>query len=305
MSDTKKLSSSAEIMLKKLKKQPWLPAPLLQLAEGVTQTQEQAAEALLSSLPPLPMEHVLSPDSEAHRLGQALLQPEHFPYDSAGALALWHHLLDMASATEGPTATAALAVKAGMTAPEQGMRLAPEEAFAAFVRQDAAFFAQWAERLPEAPAMARFLAQAALTPWLHAATLQLSALAPELEKNVWEHGTCPHCGQLPYMGQLRGKEGARWHVCSFCQLAFRVARLQCPVCLERDNAKLHFFTTAAEPGYEVHVCETCKNYMKLTDLREKESTLSAPALEDLNSLPLDLAARQQGYIRNTLSAWGF
>lgn len=306
MPDTKKLSHTAEIILKKLERRDWLPASLLQLAREVTQLQEQAAEAIIA-LPDalsLPVDHVLSPQSPAHRQGQALLPPEHFPYDAVAAAALWHKLLDVAAATEGPTATAARAVRVSMDDASQP-QLVPEETLAAFVRQDADFFATWAERLPEAPAMARFLAQAALTPWLHAATLQLSALAPELEKAVWEHGTCPHCGQLPYVGQLRGKEGARWHICSFCQLAFRVTRLQCPVCLERDHAKLHFFTTAAEPGYEVHACESCKNYMKLNDLREKESTLCVPPLEDLDSLPLDLAARQQGYVRNTLSAWGF
>lgn len=309
MSHTKKLSSAAAILITKLEKRDWLPAPLLQLAREVTYLQEQAAAALGASLPPLPTEHIVSPDSAEHRQGQALLQPEHFPYDAAAATVLWHSLLDVAAATEGPTAVAARAVRISMNGASMDNtdqpRLLPQDAFAAYVRQDADFFAAWAQRLPEAPAMARFLAQASLTPWLHAATLQLSALAPEQGKKVWEHGTCPHCGQLPYVGQLRGKEGARWHVCSFCQWAFRVTRLQCPVCLERDHQKLHFFTTAAEPGYEVHVCESCKNYMKLTDLREKDSSLCVPPLEDLDSLPLDLAARQQGYVRNTLSAWGF
>lgn len=64
------------------------------------------------------------------------------------------------------------------------------------------------------------------------------------------------------------------------------------------------FTTDSLPFFEVHVCKTCNNYIKLADLREQAEALPA-ALSDLASLPLDMLARQEGYSRPTPSAWGF
>lgn len=283
-----------------LARHPWLPAELLHLAGEVMRLQEHTHRTLDASAPlPLPQEALATP--EAHQQGQALLRAEDFPYDAEAAANLWNHLLELTAGMPGPMGAAAEAVRAAMTQDANG--LDPGAAFAAFTSDNADFFAQWEQRLPAAPAMVRFLAQASLTPWLVDASARL---APWHDASaVWEYGHCPHCGHMPLLGQLRGREGARWHVCSFCQLAYRVPRLQCPVCQEKDVEKLRFFSTDQEADYEVHVCETCKNYLKLHVLKEKDATAAIPPLDDLDSLPLDLMARQQGYIRSTASAWGF
>jgi len=44
--------------------------------------------------------------------------------------------------------------------------------------------------------------------------------------------------------------------------------------------------------------------MKTTDFREVDK-ISIPALNDLESLPLDFVAVKEGYSRGTLSVWGF
>lgn len=273
----------------------WLPPELLRLAGEITRAQRGAEPDMAP--PVIPVDRLA--DAVAHGQGRPLLAPEFFPYDAAGAARLWNTLLELAAAVSGPAGETARAARLRMEARE----IDPAAAFAAYTRGDAVWFAQWEARYPRAPSMIRFLAQSALTPWLEAATRQLAARHDA--DAVWEHGCCPHCGQWPFIGQLRGKEGARWHVCSFCRLAYRAARLQCPVCLEKDAAKLRFFTVDREPGYEAHVCETCKNYIKLLDLKGKNSADALPPLDDLESLPLDLAARQQGYARSTASAWGF
>jgi FdhE protein len=121
---------------------------------------------------------------------------------------------------------------------------------------------------------------------------------------VWEHGHCPYCGSLPYMGELTGRDGQRWHVCSYCCARDRAARLQCPYCGERDENKLRMFSADALPFFEVQVCTACTGYIKLADLRQKSEHLPA-ALNDLASLPLDMLACREGYTRPTLSAWGF
>lgn len=294
-----KESACLKATILRLSRHAWLPPELLHLATEVTRLQLAAAEDLSGAAPlPLPQDAIAAP--EAHCQGKALLDTALFPYDAHAAARMWDALLRLSSDMEGPMGAAAQSVLASMKE-EHGLNA--DAAFTACLSADERFFAQWEQRLPEAPAMARFLAQASLTPWLEAATRQLAQW--HNASSVWEFGVCPHCGSLPFMGQLRGKEGARWHICSFCRLAYRVPRLQCPVCLEKDTAKLHFFTTQSEAGYEVHVCESCKNAIKLRDLREADSTDALPALDDLDSLPLDLVARQQGYSRSTMSAWGF
>ena len=48
-------------------------------------------------------------------------------------------------------------------------------------------------------------------------------------------------------------------------------------CLEEDAKKLDYFTTENEPGYQVHVCRSCKSYIKIADFREffgRENILS-------------------------------
>lgn len=296
------MTAASEASLRLLEKQlaalrgrPWLPPELLRLVELTTRLQWEAGRTLKV---PEPTEALLAaPD--AHRRGAPLLSPEHFPYDKDNALGLWQALLESLHSLPGSLVEAARSLEEALSQ----KLLKPEEAFAAFLRDDRAFFEDWRERLPLAPALPRFLARAALTPSLAAAS---TFLAPRhATDDVWEHGHCPHCGHPPFIGQLRGKEGARRHTCSFCGTTWRAARLQCPFCLEKDTDKLRFFSADNAPGYQVHVCEQCKSYIKLADMREKGDTPSVPELDDLASLDLDILARRQGYARSTPSAWGF
>jgi FdhE protein len=192
----------------------------------------------------------------------------------------------------------ALARKAGS---EDSLR--PAQAFTALLGNDAAFFMLWAKRLPDAPALPRFLALSSLAPSfarLHA------ALAPRLlTQEIWPHGHCPLCGSPPLIGRLTGKEGLRYHSCSLCRLEYRAPRLGCPFCGEHGSDKLGVFTADTLPGYAAYVCWTCKSYIKLADFREYAGRASLPVLDDLESLPLDMLAQQQGFTRLTFSAWGF
>jgi FdhE protein len=181
--------------------------------------------------------------------------------------------------------------------------LRPAQAFAALLRNDVAFFAYWAERLPDAPALPRFLAHSSLTP---AFTRLHAALADRLRTDaIWPHGHCPLCGSPPLIGKLAGKEGFRYHCCSLCRLEYRAPRLGCPFCREQRGDRISVFTADTLPGYAAHVCRTCKGYIKLADLREYAGRVFLPVLDDLESLPLDMLAQRQGLTRPTLSAWGF
>ena len=173
----------------------------------------------------------------------------------------------------------------------------------------------WAEEAPDAPSLCgRVLVYNSMEPWLEAAGEALSSAYPQ--NDVWQHGHCPVCGSPAFIGHLSGPEpsrnegrdinkgGKRMHTCSYCRTTFRAKRIQCPFCLEEDAKKLDYFTTENEPGYQVHVCRSCKSYIKIADFREFFGRESIPALDDSNSLPLDIAAQNEDFHRVAPSEWG-
>jgi FdhE protein len=54
----------------------------------------------------------------------------------------------------------------------------------------------------------------------------------------------------------------------------------------------------------VDVCAACRRYVKAADFRALDK-VSVPVLDDLESLALDILAREAGFERPVLSAWGF
>ncbi len=275
-----------------LRTKEFLPAPLLDIISDTATLQLAARQAVSVPLPSLP-----TPPS-AHLQGVPLLPREHFVFDAKQTALLFGKLLALSEASGGPIGTSAQAVRKAL---EDGI-FSLSEACDAFIRDDTLFFADWAARLPEAPSTVRFLVQGSLTPSLEAVSEQLKT--HHNDEEPWAFGHCPYCGSLPLISSLRGKEGFRHLTCSFCRTDYRAKRLQCAFCGEEDHDKLEYFKAEGERGFEVHVCRTCNCYLKTSDFRELD-TVSIPALDDLESLALDILAREQGLSRPTLSAWGF
>lgn len=269
-----------------------VPETLLEIVERVARWQMDhpvAAEAVPAVTPT---------EAERHRQGVPLVPRAAFPAPADGAVRL-KAVLDLVRGT---------AVDAAAAAVQQQLadgRLDPEAAVRAYLAGDESFFAPHAATTPEAPRLLPFALAAALTPWAVAvarsAVGEVDLTSPE---TVWTHGHCPVCGALPVMGELRDKEGHRIHTCSFCQTAFRVPRLHCPFCLETAHGQLGFLDAPELPGFRLHTCATCRMYIKVTDFRAMDRA-SWPAMDDLESMALDMAAMDQGWRRPTLSAWGF
>lgn len=231
-------------------------------------------------------------------LGAPVLPRGEFVFDREQARRLFGDLLRVAADTGGPLAEGAEVVRKAVESGE----LEPEQAFARFLDGDDAWFQDWGQKTPGAPRLLSFLAQASLTPSLRAAAAAVAGQAKlDTARN---NGHCPVCGSLPYMGGLREKEGFRYLCCSFCQSEYRAPRLACPFCGEDNHEHLEYFTSPDEPGFRVELCHSCKRYVKTSDFRDLDRA-SLPGLDDLESLALDILAREQGYVRPTLSAWGF
>lgn len=288
------VEKEAEIAKRKmaaLRKKTHIPAQLLDLVAQVQDVQNQARAT--AAVEDAPAGALASVDQVIQ--GAPLLARELFRYDHGQAVRLFGDFTDMLTSMGGPMAQAAGVVR------DEGETLL-RKAFEAFLKPDDSIFIEFAERTSQAPRALSFLVQSSMTPSIMALAGSISKTLPQ--GRTWEQGTCPICGSLPFHSALTGKEGVRSNSCSFCRACYRSVRLQCPYCQERDAAKLPFFSADEEPGYRVDVCLTCKGYIKTTDFRDFDRP-SLAALDDLESLALDILAVKRGFIRPTPSAWGF
>ncbi len=120
--------------------------------------------------------------------------------------------------------------------------------------------------------------------------------ACRLGNRSWDEGKCPLCNAQPSLSIL-GDDGRRELSCSFCGAAGSFPRVQCPVCLNLEPAKLNIYTFIGEEGFSVQTCNVCRSYIKIVD-----GTLLArvsPDLADLMSLPLDIVIQQKGFGRRS------
>lgn len=290
------VASASRLLEKKLaalSEKTALPAAMLEL---VAQTARLQLEARATD------DVVVDPDSlediERVLRGAPMMPREAFPVDFVLARELFEKLGEVVRHSE-PHLAQALGIIDKARASDT---LELSQAFSRYVAGDDVFFTTFGRQTPQAPRLLNFLIQAALAPRLAAVGEAVHAHFPA--DRTWNLGQCPVCASPPLIARLVGKEGARYLTCSFCLLEYRAKRLLCPYCGEEDHTKLEVFTSPDEPGYSVHVCLTCKHYIKTADFRELDRP-SLPVLDDLESLTLDMAAKGQGYSRPVLSAWGF
>ena len=148
--------------LERLASLAWLPGALLEIVGGTLRLQRAAR----SSLNPPDAARLAVAGPEARAQGAPWLPAADFPYDPAPASPLWDELCTLLASLRGSPAEAVQTLRRETAADE----MLPAKAFAAFMQNDEAFFSAWAARLPQAPALIHFLAQATLTPQLAAVT---------------------------------------------------------------------------------------------------------------------------------------
>lgn len=286
-----------ELLTKKIaacKTRGFLPTELIDLVEKIyTRQLEARGKAQIPAADTLETADALQSSQ-----GAPLMDRANFPFDRAQTLELFHEFLDLAKDANPALSEAAAVIAAALT--DKSLDL--DQAMQAHRSGDESFFATWATATPSAPRTLPMLVQAAMTPSLERAAQELGTKANL--KASWAHGHCPLCGSMPIMSDLREKEGFKYNICGFCHAEYHVPRLQCPFCLEKDTSKLEYFEAKEEPGLRINACKTCNMYIKQTDFRVLDRR-SLPLVDDLDSLTLDVVAREKKLKRPTLSAWGF
>ncbi len=89
-----------------------------------------------------------------------------------------------------------------------------------------------------------------------------------------EGARCPVCGNAADVAYL-DEDGFRHLVCAVCDSEWKVERIGCPYCGEKDPKKLRYYPY--DPHYRLYHCETCGATLPAMDLREAGS-LDLPAL---------------------------
>ena len=126
-------------------------------------------------------------------------------------------------------------------------------------------------------------------------------LHTELDPENWLKGYCPICGSLPSLSLLREEVGKRYLLCSFCGYQWRIDRLICPFCNNKEQESLSYLYAEGEEAYRIDLCDKCHQYIKTIDLRRLEE--SDPCLEDLATLHLDILVSKKAYKRPVPNPW--
>ena len=121
-------------------------------------------------------------------------------------------------------------------------------------------------------------------------------LRTEVDPETWLKGHCPICGSFPSLSLLKEETGKRYLLCSFCGFQWRIDRLICPFCSNKEQDSLRYLYAEGEEAYRIDLCEKCHQYIKTIDLRKLEE--SDPCLEDLATLHLDILVSKKGYKRS-------
>ncbi len=145
----------------------------------------------------------------------------------------------------------------------------------------------------------RVVAQMAALPLLQTCGRALAAQVP----SSWWEGYCPVCGAWPTLAEFRGLERKRWLRCGRCATGWEVPWLRCPFCDETQHTNLGYLAPEeGETTRKVEVCDTCKGYVK-AEPTVKHLAPWEIVLDDLATVPLEVAALDRGYHRPERPGW--
>lgn len=237
-----------------------------------------------------PLEDAFSPPAlpEAEvrdRLARGIpaLAPEDFRADPGTLRQLWDEVCAIA-ARHFPDMTSALeAIRRWPDGREDGLLSAATY----YLRGEA-------DLLAEEAGLDNSLFQFVLNNTLHPFLRRYAvAVTPLVEKTPWYQPYCPICGGQPDLAALAKPHGARRLLCSRCDFEWPFRRTSCPFCGNEDPEQ-YLYVPSEDGVYRLYLCDRCGHYLKTIDLREVIEERLLP-VERVLTLPMDLAARQEGY----------
>jgi FdhE protein len=224
--------------------------------------------------------------------GFSLIHKEDFPVDIEASISLFHALCRIGKTTNPHMAEQAETINQLLRDNKMDLEKMLTEAGKEQTSDHAAAY-QGLDRQ-----VLSFLIQSSIEPSIESG---MENLHSELEPETWLKSHCPVCGSLPALNLLKGKGGKRYSLCSYCGYQWRIDRMSCAVCGNKEQGLLKYFYGEGEESYRIDLCDKCHHYIKTIDYRNLEE--SDPFLEDLATLHLDVVAVQKGYERSVPNPW--
>jgi FdhE protein len=113
----------------------------------------------------------------------------------------------------------------------------------------------------------------------------------------WAHGYCPICGSWPLLGEFRSLDRTRRLRCGRCAGDWRVDWLRCPYCGESGHERLGSLVLEEKlQTLTVETCLHCFGYLKSVTTLQAIPPVEL-LLRDVETVELDIAARDRGYVR--------
>jgi FdhE protein len=115
---------------------------------------------------------------------------------------------------------------------------------------------------------------------------------------------CPFCSRKPVVGVLRpeGDGAKRSLICSMCATEWSFGRILCPACGEENVDKLAIYTADQFGHVRVEACDSCGCYITTVDLTKNGRAV--PVVDELATIPLNLWAQEQGYVKMQANVLG-
>jgi FdhE protein len=120
-------------------------------------------------------------------------------------------------------------------------------------------------------------------------------------RDEWSRGYCPACGSWPAFAELTG--GARRLRCSFCAAAWQPSDCRCVYCAEEGPAFSLAAPEESRPTWRLELCASCAGYLKSIETAEPVR-YPLGAVDDMETMPLDLVAMDRGYGKPRLPEFG-
>jgi FdhE protein len=258
---------------------------ILSFYQRVKEEQEKAG----SSLKIKPLSFKKEWKDLLKREGFPLLEKKDFPLDVKTSITLFHSLCEIG---KGANPHMAAQVKKIEEAIEQ-KRIDLKKIFTEEIKTQKVM-----DELGLDQKIFSFLLHESMKPSIETGVKRLHE---ELDAENWTKGYCPVCGALPYLALLKGEGGKRYLLCSYCGYEWRIDRLLCPFCGNKEQPSLNYFYAEGEETYRMDTCDQCHQYIKTIDARNIE--IIDLVLEDLATLHLDILASQKGFKKPAPNPW--
>jgi FdhE protein len=195
--------------------------------------------------------------------------------------------------------------RAPITQLREFMQSRPEivpEFFAKALANDTRYLVELGRRLDQEPDVILFLSIYLLRSYRrHLA----GVLLDQIDAKNWWRGYCPVCGHWPGLAFLHAGSGQRDLWCVACTTTWRFKRIQCPFCLNENQAQLHYLSVEEEDLQQLrlYLCDSCRRYLKCVAVNEAASfTAMEKDAAYLTTAYLDYLATEKGYLQEPVSS---